>query len=145
MKLPPNYCLWSCYWPTHLLFDQAAQPQGSKKAPFLDRLRESIWLYGVKDPILAWRHTHGGKTVDDNGQPRVIWGKNRLLVAKEQNIPAVWLVVSYDKEDSPPEDILAHKLTYEQLQARLRVEAYFEEKQWGVVTPTHEFYDDEEG
>ena len=140
-----TYDLWLTQWPTLELSRQAAQPQGDKKAPFLNRLRLSILAVGIKDPLLAWNNTNDSRSWDDDGKPKVIWGKNRLLVALEQDIEYVPLIVSYDHDAYPPEYIkVADRITTdEQLEKLLRIDLWLHEKDWGVVNPTMKFYDND--
>ncbi len=139
-----TYDLWMTMWPTVELQRQAAHPQGEKKAVFINRLRQSIMEVGIKDPLLAWAHTNDSRSWDDDGKPKVIWGKNRLLVAVEQDIEYVPLIASFDHDDYPPEYItVADRITTDaQLEKLLRIDLWLHETDWGVVNPTHKFYDE---
>ncbi len=142
-----TYDLWLTMWPTVELLRQAAHAQGEKKAPFLNRLRKSIREVGIKDPLLAWAHTSDSQHWDDDGKPRVIWGKNRLLVAIEQDIEYVPLIVSFDHFDYPPEHIaVADKIdltTDNNIEKILRIDLWLHERDWGVINPVMKFYDGE--
>ena len=137
-----TYDLWLCQWPTVELRLQAAGLGGTTKAPFLNRLRQSVRSVGIKDPLLAWNHTSDSQHWDDDGKPKVIWGKNRLLVAIEQDIQYVPLIVSFDHDSYPPEHVEGDKVgMFGKLEDILRIDLWLHKRDWGVINPTMEFYD----
>ena len=69
---------------------------GQEKS-FHDALKASMSKYGFRDPVYCW---FGSKAYGD--KIKVIVGNNRMVVAKELNIPIVPAVITNFKADQFP-------------------------------------------
>lgn len=135
-----TFALWYGMYPTRLLAPRAAQ-RFEKKAEWLQRLTNSVQMHGIINPVCCWHHTnHHHRVYNDEfpDSPRVIWGKNRLLVALELELSHVPAIISMDKGIEPPGLSL---ITPSQIAARCGQSVWADEYGWGLVTPQTEFFD----
>ena len=65
--------------------------------PFHDALTASMSKYGFRDPVYCW---YNSKNWGD--KIKIIVGNNRMVVAKELNIPIVPAVITNFKADESP-------------------------------------------
>ena len=80
-------------------FSHLTRPEfinGTEKV-FHDALKASMSKYGFRDPVYCW---YNSKRWED--KIKIIVGNNRMVVAKELNIPIVPAVITNFKADESP-------------------------------------------
>ena len=79
---------------SHLTRDEFINGQ---EQSFHDCLKASMAKYGFKDPVYCWHNSHNW-----GNQIKVIVGNNRMVVAKELNIPIVPAIITNFKAEEFP-------------------------------------------
>ena len=76
---------------------ERAEFMNGQEQSFRDALTASMSKHGFRDPVYCWYHSKNWKD-----KIKVIVGNNRMVVAKELNIPIVPAVITNFKADQFP-------------------------------------------